>query len=119
MEYCESQGILVQCYCPLGGGPASGTIRQEDGTALLLQHPEVQAMSSALGRSPAQVCLRWSLQRNCAVVPRSTNPTHISENAALWDFELSDDMMGRLSSLEEDRHFAWNPLETLAPAGVR
>ena len=54
----------------------------------LLSDPAVQRVAEGAGRSAAQVSLRHSLQRGCAVLARSTTPARIDENAKLFDFEI-------------------------------
>merc|ERR1712146_416207 len=77
VDYCRKEGIAVQSYSTLGGGPKQGRIRPEDGTAALLAHPVVKAVASEIGQSPALVCLRWAVQHGFAVLPRSNSPEHI------------------------------------------
>jgi diketogulonate reductase-like aldo/keto reductase len=60
------------------------------------QQPDVQA----LGKSPAQVLLRWGLQHGRSVIPKSTEPTRIVENIDVFDFELGADEMGTLDALD-------------------
>lgn len=113
VEYCRKEGIAVQSYSTLGGGPKQGKIRLEDGTARLLGHPVVQAVAAEVCQSPAAVCLRWAIQQGMAVIPKSSSPEHIAKNAVALEFELSEEHMARLARLDEDHHFAWNPRDTL------
>merc|ERR1711879_908962 len=89
VDYCRKEGIAVQSYSTLGGGPKQGKIRLEDGTARLLGHPVVREVALDIGRSPALVCLRWAVQQGMAVIPKSSSPEHIASNAEVFDFELS------------------------------
>ena len=64
-----------------------------------------------MGRTPAQVVLRWHIQRGDIVFPKSITPERIEENFALFDFELDDDAMARISALDrgEDGRTGPNP----------
>eukprot|EP00931_Biecheleriopsis_adriatica_P056578 TRINITY_DN33529_c0_g1_i1.p1 TRINITY_DN33529_c0_g1~~TRINITY_DN33529_c0_g1_i1.p1 ORF type:complete len:927 (+),score=197.65 TRINITY_DN33529_c0_g1_i1:118-2898(+) len=116
VNFCKENGILVQAYSPLGGGPASNAAKatggEVDGTRLLLQHDVVKAIAAETGRTAAQVVLRWSLQQGFAVIPRSCNVERICENSALFDFALSASQMERIETLRDDvaaQKFCWNP----------
>ena len=56
-------------------------------------------------KTPAQVLLRWGVQRGTAIVPKTSNPARLAENLALFDFELSADEMRAISALNRDRRF--------------
>ena len=98
-EYCEAQGILVTSYGSVGA--ASG----------LLDDPTVVAIAKSHGKSAAQVTLRHSLQRNCAVLARSTAPQRITANAELFDFELSEEEVQQLDALERAQRTYWDNSE--------
>jgi diketogulonate reductase-like aldo/keto reductase len=93
---CREHDIVVEAYSPLTRGERLG-------------HPEVVSIAKEVARSPAQVLLRWGLQHGFVVLPKSTSPKRIAENAALFDFELSDGAMGRLDALEEGLVTGWDP----------
>jgi diketogulonate reductase-like aldo/keto reductase len=98
LQFCRERGILVEAYSPLTRGRR-------------LDRPELQEIASRQGKTPAQVLLRWGLQHDLVVLPKSTRPERIAENAALFDFELSDDEMARLDALDEGLHVAWDPTD--------
>jgi 2,5-diketo-D-gluconate reductase A len=87
---CERMGVAPEAYSPLTTG--------ED-----LGHPVVTDVARRNQRSPAQVMLRWCLQRGFIVIPKSTRPERIAENARIFDFELSDQDMGTLDGLDRTR----------------
>jgi len=119
VDYCRKESIVVQSYSTLGGGPRQGKIRPEDGTATLLGHPVIKAVAAEVGQSPAVVCLRWAVQQGIAVIPKSSSPEHIAQNAAVLNIMLTEKQMQALTRIDEDHHFAWDPRETLAcRAGV-
>ena len=66
-------------------------------------------MAAAHGKSPAQVLIRWSLQLGNVVIPRSSNPARIAENAEVFDFELTPEQMGSLNGLDDGTRFRPNP----------
>ncbi|MFT3927605.1 MAG: aldo/keto reductase [Myxococcales bacterium] len=93
---CREQGIVVEAYSPLTRGQRLG-------------HPQVMAVASQCGRTPAQVLLRWGIQHGLVVLPKSTHAARIDENANLFDFELSAEAMESLDGLEEGLTTGWDP----------
>ena len=92
----EQHGIRTEAYGPLGVGK-------------LLENPAVTTVAAAHGKSPAQVLIRWSLQLGNVVIPRSSNPARIAENAAVFDFELTPAQMDTLNGLDDGTRFRPNP----------
>lgn len=76
-DFCRSRGILLEAYSPLGTGRIFGV-------------PEMKALAEKYGRSVAQICIRWSLQRGYLPLPKSVTPERIEENARVFDFELEE-----------------------------
>ncbi|HEU4412211.1 MAG TPA: aldo/keto reductase [Polyangiaceae bacterium] len=93
---CARHGVVVEAYSPLTKGVRLG-------------HPALVEVARSLGRSPAQVLLRWGLERDMVVLPKSTNEARIVENAALFDFELGAEHAARLDGLEEGLVTGWDP----------
>ncbi len=87
LEACERQGVALEAYSPLGTGRHLGDRR-------------VARIAERVGRTPAQVLLRWSLQRDLVVLPKSTHRERISQNAQVFDFALSDEDMAVLDGLD-------------------
>ena len=79
------RGILLEGYSALRGGT--------------LEHPTITGIGERLGRTPAQVIIRWHLQHGFVVIPKSVNPERIRSNADVAGFELSDDDMAALDAL--------------------
>jgi 2,5-diketo-D-gluconate reductase A len=92
----EQHSIRTEAYSPLGVGK-------------LLENPAVTTVAAAHGKSPAQVLIRWSLQLGNVVIPRSSNPARIAENAEVFDFELTPEQMGSLNGLDDGTRFRPNP----------
>ena len=67
----------------------------------------ISPIAKAHGVSPAQVILRWDLQRGIVVIPGSSNPDHIKENLDLFGFELSDEEMTRINALDRNEKHDW------------
>ena len=98
VPYIQSLGIVMQGWYPLGG---------RGYTADLLGNETLNAIADAHGVSAAQVILRWNLQRGIIVIPGSSNPDHIKENLDLFGFELTDDEMQQIESLNRDEKHDW------------
>ncbi|XP_042881681.1 aldo-keto reductase family 1 member A1-like [Penaeus japonicus] len=96
-EVCRDFGISICAYSPLG---APYTVKGSDEYPILLQHPVVTSLAKRLGRTPAQVLLRFLIQNQMPVIPRSTNQERVKENFQLFDFELSKEDMASLEALD-------------------
>ena len=97
VDYVHSQGMVMQGWYPFGG----------KGNPAVLGHEVVADLAAAHGVSPAQVVLRWNLQRGVAVIPGSSSPAEIRENLDLFGFELSEQDMARLAALDRGEKFGW------------
>ena len=71
----------------------------------LLEHETVKQLAQSHSRSPAQILLRWGVQRGTAVVPKTANLQRLKENIAIFDFRLSDEEMSAISGLNRNRRF--------------
>jgi diketogulonate reductase-like aldo/keto reductase len=87
LDACEQHGILLEAYSPLGTGRH-------------LDDPTVADVAERAGRTPAQVLIRWALQRDLVVLPKSTHRERIEANAQVFDFTLSDEDMAALDALD-------------------
>jgi diketogulonate reductase-like aldo/keto reductase len=94
--FCAEHGIVVQAYSPLTRGKRLG-------------HPVIVEVARRVGRTPAQVMLRWGVQHGLVVLPKSTHEARIRENAAIFDFELDPQAMAQLDALEEGLATGWDP----------
>jgi D-xylose reductase len=70
-----------------------------------MDEPVVRQAAARHGKTPAQVLLRWGLERGTAVVPKTSRVERLRENLALFDFELSGDEMAAISALNRNRRF--------------
>ncbi len=90
LEACERRSVVLEAYSPLGTGRH-------------LSEETVTRIAEAAGRTPAQVLLRWCVQREIPVIPKSTHCERIEENAQIFDFTLSDEDMAALDLLDRSR----------------
>jgi diketogulonate reductase-like aldo/keto reductase len=90
LEACEQRSVVLEAYSPLGTGRH-------------LSDERVTRIADAAGRTPAQVLLRWCVQRAIPVIPKSTHRERIEENAQIFDFTLSDEDMAALDLLDRTR----------------
>ena len=79
---------------------------------LLLDDPKVKAIASKHSKSPAQVLIRWQVQRGVIVIPKSVTPARIEENANIFDFKLSAEEMKEIESF--DCNGRLSPMEVFA-----
>lgn len=86
-DYCKKHNILVEAWSPLGSGK-------------LLQDSALKALAEKYGRSSAQLCLRWCLQKGHLPLPKSVTPERIKENLRLFDFTISQEDMAEIDRLE-------------------
>ena len=88
LEVCEARNVALEAYSPLGTGRH-------------LSDRRVRQIAEHVGRTPAQVLLRWCLQRDLVVIPKSSHRERIEENAQIFDFSLSGEDMAALDALDE------------------
>ncbi|MFW6017325.1 MAG: aldo/keto reductase [Halapricum sp.] len=89
VEYCQDNDVVVEAAAPLA--------RTE-----VLDDPTIEAIADKHGRTPAQVVLRWALEKDVVVLPRSTSGTHIRQNIELFDWDLDDEDRRRIDDLDRD-----------------
>ncbi len=98
IPYIQKLGIVIEGWYPLGG---------RGYTQELLTNKTIVAIAENHGKSAAQVILRWNLQKGVVVIPGSSNPEHIIENISIFDFELSDEEMEQINSLDRNEKHDW------------
>ena len=104
LRFCRENQIAVTGFSPLGAESyySLGMARPDES---VLEQPAVGNAALWHGRSPAQIVLRWAVQRGTAVVPKASGAEHLAENLALFDFELSAHEMQAISLLNRNRRF--------------
>ena len=96
IEYCQANGIQVQAYAPL----ARGAYLDNDILCVLV---------TKYAHTPAQVGLRWAIQKGISVIPKSTHPERIASNARIFDFTIDQEDMDLLDTLNQNYHSASIP----------
>ncbi|KAL4723850.1 hypothetical protein ACLX1H_009495 [Fusarium chlamydosporum] len=95
VKWCQDRNIVVEAYCPIVRGQ-----RFDD--------PKVKALADKYGKSPAQILLRWSLQRGYVPLVKSVTPSRVLENTQLYDFELTEEEVEDLAT-KDYSPCAWDP----------
>ena len=96
IEYCHDRGIQVQAYAPLARGA-------------YLDNDIMCVLGVKYAKTPAQIGLRWAVQKGISVIPRSSNPDRITENADLFSFEIEPEDMALLDTMNENYHSSHIP----------
>lgn len=99
VTYAQSLGLHVTAFSPLGHGQSYAPLGY--GNNVAIKEPIIVDIAKKHGVTPAQVVLRWGLQRGCSVIPKSENIARIKENLALEDLQLSEDDMKAIRKLEK------------------
>ena len=95
-DYCKQKGIQFQPYAPLGRGNT-------------VKHPKIIAMAEKYGKTPAQIILRWGLQRGFPNIPKSIRKERIEENTKIFDFELADADFKAIFAINENKRYLADP----------
>jgi D-xylose reductase len=104
MRYCESESIAVTAFSPLGA-PSYIPLGMATESDSVLAHTVVCDIAQNVSRTPAQVVLRWGVQRGTAVIPKSSHPARMQQNLCLFDFELTDLQMQAIAGLDRNQRF--------------
>ena len=99
VNYCRERGILVQAWSPIG-------------RSRVLDEPLVKELAAKYGVSPAQICLKFAVQRNIIPLPKSSSEDRMRENLDLYSFELEQDDIWRLSTMPQT---GWSLFLTYKP----
>ncbi|MBI2133587.1 aldo/keto reductase [Candidatus Woesearchaeota archaeon] len=98
IDFCTKKGILVEAYSPLTHGAR-------------LSDPRLVALAARYGKSPAQLLVRWCLQKGLVVLPKSVREDRIAENADVFDFIISSADMAVLDGFNENLRTCWDPTD--------
>jgi D-xylose reductase len=104
LRFCQEEGIGVTAFSPLGASSYVALGMAAAGESALEQ-PVVRDAAARHHKSPAQVLLRWGLQRGTAVIPKTSRAERLRENLAVFDFELTADEMSAIGELNRNRRF--------------
>lgn len=95
-QYCTQHNIAVTAWSPLGRGN-------------ILEDSRVNEIASAYNKTAAQIILRWHLQKDTMIIPKSINKSRIEENANIFDFTLSQEHMLAIDNLNQNKRFGKDP----------
>lgn len=95
-NWAAKKGIFIESYYPFGG---RGHTKDH------LQNPIVLEIAEAHKKTAAQIINRWHIQSGYIAIPGSSNPSHIAENFDIWDFELTENEMKKLTALDTGRRY--------------
>ncbi|WP_157257094.1 aldo/keto reductase [Paenibacillus sp. Soil750] len=95
-DFCKEHGIQLEAWSPLMQGQ-------------LLDNPTVKSLAERHGKSIAQVILRWDLQRGIVTIPKSTKEHRILENGSIFDFELTNEDMAAINSMNQNLRVGPDP----------
>lgn len=104
LRFCRDSRIAVTAFSPLAA-QSYFSLNMARADESVLEQPVIRAAAERHGKTPAQVVLRWGVQRGTAVVPKTASPERLRENLALFDFELSAAEMQQISALNRNRRF--------------
>jgi alcohol dehydrogenase (NADP+) len=117
-EFCDANGIVITAYSPLGS-PDRPSIVLDESHPVLLEDKTLKAIADRVGRTPAEVLIRWAVQRGTVVIPKSVTPARIEQNMNAAINPLPEDAMADLAKM--DRHLRllkgtlWTPEATTGP----
>jgi D-xylose reductase len=104
IKLAQDYGMTVTAFSPLGAlSYVSLDMAAENES--VLETDAVKTAAARLGKTPAQVVLRWGVQRGTAIIPKTARKERLKENLALFDFELSAEEMQAISALNSNRRF--------------
>ncbi|XP_042475239.1 NADPH-dependent aldo-keto reductase, chloroplastic-like [Macadamia integrifolia] len=95
--FCKAKGVHLSGYSPLGS-PGTTWLKSN-----VLKHPVIAMVAEKLGKTPAQVALRWGLQMGHSVLPKSTNEKRIKENFDIYGWSIPDDLFAKFAEIEQAR----------------
>jgi len=100
LQFCKAQGIQLQAYSPLGYGEF-----KKDTERTVLTEPVIGEIARRIGKSPAQVVLRWHAQRGVCAIPKTIRENELRENLGIFQFTLSEKDMAAITSLDTNFHY--------------
>ncbi|MEW4413719.1 aldo/keto reductase [Clostridium sp. AN503] len=98
LDYCQNRGIVCEVWSPLGGTGGN-----------LLEDETILGLAGKYEKSPAQIVIRWDIQRQVVVIPKSVHKERIEQNLQVFDFELEEEDMRIIDSLNRDLRVGPDP----------
>ena len=96
LEFCQKNNIVVEAYSPLARGE-------------FLEDSTILSLTQKYNKSPSQILLRWLIEKNIVVIPKSTHKSRLQENINIFDFELSEEDHELINSLNENKRIVVPP----------
>ena len=96
LNFCQSKDIRLEAYSPLT-------------RTKKFNNPVIKQVAEKYKKSPAQIMIRWALQHEVIVIPKSSHRERIWENARVFDFSISEEDMETLNGLNQNYHVSWDP----------
>lgn len=90
LEFCQKNNVSVTAYSPLGRGE-------------LLDDPVITSAAKKYGKTPAQICLRWALQKDTIVIPKASSEEHLKDNMDIFDWQISEEDMKEIDDLNKNQ----------------
>jgi diketogulonate reductase-like aldo/keto reductase len=106
LQFCKSNSIYLQAYSSLGSSQSN-----PPGWTVLFNNEHVKSIASKHGRTIPQVLLRWGLQHDCLLIPKTSKVENLKPNLDIMGFQLDNEDMQKLNELNQDKHFCWNPAQ--------
>jgi aldehyde reductase len=100
VELCQSKGIAVTGYSPFGGAPTRPGAKPDD--LRVLEDEVLKQLGQKHNKSSAQIILRWAIQHNIIMIPKSVNKKRLEDNISIFDFTLSSDEMKQIDELDRN-----------------
>lgn len=97
IKYCQDRGIVVEAYSPIAH-------------AKVMDDPIIQAITDKHSKTYTQIMLRWLLEQDLVILPKSVTPSRIQENFELFDFRLDEEDLSQLAELDRDYRTCWSPV---------
>lgn len=104
LRYCQQEQIAYTAFSPLGAG-SYVELGMASSSESVLQQPLIVELARKYSRTPAQITLRWAIQRGTAAVPKTSRVERLAENFRLFDFELDSQDLESISNLDRNQRF--------------
>ncbi|KAJ8624655.1 hypothetical protein MRB53_033185 [Persea americana] len=100
VKFCQKHGICVTAHTPIGGAAAN---TEWFGSVSCLDDPVLKGLAKKYNKSVAQIVLRWGIQRNTVIIPKTSKIERLKENFQVFDFELSKEDMDLIKSVDRNQ----------------
>ncbi len=100
VDYCRQQGIVIEAYSPLAHGYG-------------MDNPTLVKIAAKYGKTAAQIMLRWCIEQNMVILPKSKTPERVQSNIDIFDFKLDNTDMSELKTLDSNHRTCWDPTHVI------